>query len=80
MLRKLTLMVVLLLSASEITASAQSMTAQSLLNEGYTVAGVITSPAGPGVFLQKGNVLFACFVAEQPGSPTIATQYCKPVK
>jgi hypothetical protein len=30
--------------------------------------------------LQKGNVLLVCFVAEKPGSPTVATQYCKPVK
>jgi hypothetical protein len=50
------------------------------MNEGYTVAGVITSPAGPGVFLQKGHALLVCFVVEKPGSPTVTTQYCKPVK
>jgi hypothetical protein len=43
-------------------------------------AGVVTSPAGPGVFLQKGNALVVCFVAEKPGSAAVDTQYCKPVK
>ena len=80
MARNLVLMIGLLLSVSEITASARNRTVQSLMNEGYTVAGVITSPAGPGVFLQKGNVLLVRFVAEKPGSATLATQYCKPVK
>jgi hypothetical protein len=80
MARNLVLMIALLLSASEITASAQNMPVQSLMNEGDTVAGVMTSPAGPGVFLQKGNVLLVCFDAEKPGSATVATQYCKPVK
>jgi hypothetical protein len=80
MVHNLVLMIALLLSASGITASAQNITVQSLMNEGYTVAGVMTSPAGPGVFLQKGNALLVCFVAEKPASPTVATQYCKPVK
>jgi hypothetical protein len=80
MVRNLVLMIALLLSASGITVSAQNITVQSLMNEGYTVAGVMTSPAGPGVFLQKGNALLVCFVAEKPASPTVATQYCKPVK
>lgn len=80
MARKLVLMIAFLLSASPITASAQTMTVQSLMNEGYTIAGVITSPAGPGVFLQNGHALIVCFVAETPASPTVATQYCKPVK
>ena len=56
------------------------MSVQSLMGEGYTVAGVITSPAGPGVFLQKGSALVVCFVAEKPGSAAVDTQYCKPVK
>jgi len=56
------------------------MNVQSLMGDGYTVAGVVTSPAGPGVFLQKGNALVVCFVAEKPGSASVDTQYCKPVK
>ena len=48
---------------------------------GYTVAGVNTSVAGGGgVYLQKGNALVFCDVAETPYSPTVATKYCKPVK
>ncbi|HEX3505859.1 MAG TPA: hypothetical protein VHU22_20965 [Xanthobacteraceae bacterium] len=80
MARNLVLIIALLLFASQITASAQNMTVQSLMNEGYTVAGVITSPAGPGVFLQNGKALLVCFVAEKPESPAVTTQYCKPVK
>jgi len=80
MARKLVFTIALLLSASSFTASAQNVTLESLMNEGYTVAGVIPSPAGPGVFLQKSQSLVVCFVAETPSSPTVATQYCKPVK
>ena len=80
MLRNLVLLTGLSLSASAIAPSAQSTTVQSLLNEGYAVAGVIPSPAGPGVFLQKGTALVVCFVAETPDLPTVATRYCKPVK
>jgi hypothetical protein len=79
MMRKQVFILALMLSASH-TVSAQNMTVQSLLSEGYTVAGVISSPAGPGVFLQSGRALLVCFVAEEPGSSTVATRYCKPVK
>ena len=71
---------VLVLAATQTAVSAQTMNVQSLMGDGYTVAGVITSPAGPGVFLQKGNALVFCDVAETPYSPTVATKYCKPVK
>ena len=71
----------LTLSAAQTVASAETMTVQSLLDGGYTVAGVTTSrTGGAGVFLQKGNALVFCFAAETPTSPTVATQYCKPVK
>jgi hypothetical protein len=81
MTRNLMLMIAFLLSASQVTASAENMTVQSLLNDGYTVAGVITTKVGlPGVFLQNGHALVVCFVSETPDSATIATQYCKPVK
>jgi hypothetical protein len=80
MARNLVLILASLLSASQVTPAAQNMTVESLMNEGYTVAGAITSPAGPGVFLQKGHALLVCFVVEKPESPTVTTQYCKPVK
>ncbi len=69
-----------LLLAGQTAAMAQAATVQGLMNDGYTVAGVITSPAGPGVFLLKGTALMLCFVAEKPRTPAVETQYCKPVK
>ena len=69
----------MLLAAAQ-AVSAQGTTVQSFLQQGYTIVGVFPSSAGPGLFLQKGDSLFVCFVAEEQGSPTAATQYCKPVK
>jgi hypothetical protein len=84
MLRNFVLTIGLLLSTGPISAFAQNLqsliTVQSLINDGFAVAGVITSSVGPGVFLQKGNALLVCFIAEKPGSPTVETQYCKPVQ
>ena len=72
---------VLALNAAQTAVSAQTMNVQSLLGDGYTVAGVASPPAGgAGVFLQKGNALVFCFVTEKPGSAALDTQYCKPVK
>ena len=79
MARKLVLMIALLLSASVATASAEDMTVQSLLNQGYTVASTLSSPIGPGIFLQSGHTLVLCFVREKPDTPTLETFYCKPV-
>ena len=70
----------LVLTAMQTAVSAQTPNVHSLMDDGYTVAGVVTSPAGPGVFLQKGNALYVCFVAEKPSSASVDTQYCKPVK
>ena len=70
-----------MLLASGIAAWAQKMSVQSLLNDGYTIAGITTSQNGGGlVYLQKGSTLMLCFVAETPSSTTVHTQYCKPVK
>jgi hypothetical protein len=80
MRRNIAPLAVLVLTATQTAVSAQTMNVQALMGDGYTVAGVVTSPAGPGVFLHKGNVLVVCFVAEKPGSASIDTQYCKPVK
>ena len=69
------------LAAAQTAVSAQTENVQSLMADGYTIAGVTQPPSGgAGVFLQKGNVLVFCFVAETPDSPTVATKYCKPVK
>jgi len=80
MRRSIAPLALLVLAAAQPAVSAQPISVQSLMGEGYTVAGVITSPAGPGVFLQKGSALVVCFVAEKPGSAAVDTQYCKPVK
>ena len=72
---------VLVLAATQTAVSAQTMNVQSLMDDGYTVAAVTTSQSGgAGVFLQKGSALVYCYVIETPTSPTLATQYCKPVK
>ncbi len=55
-------------------------TVQSLLKQDFAIVGAITSPPGPGLFLQKKERLFVCFVAETPQSRTVATRYCKPVQ
>jgi hypothetical protein len=69
------------LAVMQTAVSAQTMTVQSLIDDGYTIVGVTAPPAGGGaVYLQKGKALVFCFVAEKPGSTALDTQYCKPVK
>jgi hypothetical protein len=81
MRRSIVPLAVALLGATQTAVSAQTMTVQSLMDNGYAVAGVTTPPTGgASIFLQKGNALVYCFAAETPNSPTVATQYCKPVK
>jgi hypothetical protein len=69
-----------LVSLAPTAFAAEAPTVESLLAAGYTVVGTIPSTAGPGIFLQKERDLIVCFVAETPTSPTVATQYCKPVR
>jgi lipoate-protein ligase A len=72
---------VLVGAALQTAVSAQTVNVQSLMGEGYTVAGVNTSvTGGGGVYLQKGKTLVYCYVTEKPGSESVDTQYCKPVK
>ena len=81
MRRNIAPMAALVLAATPTAVPAQTMNVQSLMNDGYTIAGVTSPPAGgAGVFLQKGNALVFCFVTEKPGSAALDTQYCKPVK
>ena len=69
------------MAATQTAVSAQTTTVQSLIDDGYTVAGVNTSVAGGGgVYLQKGKTLVYCYVTEKPGSASVDTQYCKPVR
>jgi hypothetical protein len=68
-----------LLTVGANAALAQAQTVASLLKDGFAVAGVIPSSAGPGLFLAKGDKLMFCVVAETPSSKDVATRYCKPV-
>lgn len=80
-MRTIALVAALALLVGQPAASAETMTVQSLLNDGYTIAGVATSAIGGAtIYLQKGNALMFCYATETPSSPTLATQYCKPVK
>ena len=80
-MRNIAPLAALALAATQTAVSAQTVSVQSLMTDGYTIAGVTQPPSGgAGVFLQKGNALVFCFVAETPDSPTVATKYCKPVK
>ena len=81
MRRNIVPLAVLVLAATKTAVPAQTMNVQSLMGDGYTVAGVASPPAGgAGLFLQKGNMLVFCFVTEKPGSASLDTQYCKAVK
>ena len=66
--------------ACSAAARADDVTVQSLLKQEFAVVGAITSSAGPGLFLQKKDQLFVCFVAETPSSAAVTTRYCKPVQ
>jgi hypothetical protein len=60
--------------------AAESVTVESLLAQDYVVVGAITSPIGPGLFLQEKQKLYLCFVSETPQSAAVTTRYCKPVQ
>jgi len=57
-----------------------AVTVRSLLAQDFTVVGAIPSNIGAGVFLQKKDRLFLCFVNETPRSTNVATKYCKAVE
>ncbi|HMK78535.1 MAG TPA: hypothetical protein VK438_02750 [Xanthobacteraceae bacterium] len=68
-----------LATAATAPALAQQVTVTSLMKDGFTLVSTIPSPAGPGLFLVKGERMFFCVVAETPTSIDVATRYCKPV-
>ena len=71
----------LALAVTQTAVAAETMTVQSLINDGYTISGYISSRSGgAGVFLLKDKALIMCAIAETPTSATVATVYCKPVK
>jgi len=80
MVRRITGCAAILVAFLGTVAAEELQSVQSFLKQEFAIVGVITSPAGPGLFLQKKDRLFVCFVAETPQSPTAATRYCKPVQ
>ena len=74
----LTLLAVAL--AAGVAQAQQNVTVQNLLAQDYVAVGSIASPIGPGVFLQKKDKMYLCFVVETPQSATVKTRYCKPVE
>jgi hypothetical protein len=59
--------------------SAEAVTVQSLISDGYTAGAAWMSPIGPAIFLQKADSLYLCFVTETSDNPVITTNYCKSV-
>ena len=68
------------ISAALATPAVAAETVQSLLGQDFVVVGTMASQIGPGLFLQRKDKLFLCFVAETEKSASVATRYCKPVQ
>ncbi len=64
------------------TAMAQeATTVQSLVKQDFAIVGTTApSAGGGGVYLQKKDQVFFCFVTETPTSKAVTTRYCKPVQ
>jgi hypothetical protein len=69
----------MLVAISAPATAEENVTVQSLLNQDFTVVSTITTHVGSGLFLQKKDQLFVCFVVETQQSLTLNTLYCKPV-
>ena len=63
------------LSAMGLPAQAADPTVESLLGQGYAAVAAITSPIGPGVFLEKGASLYLCFISVSYTHLTLPTIY-----
>jgi hypothetical protein len=76
---KLSTYAAIVVACSGSAQADETVTVQSLLKQDFAIVGAIASAAGPGLFLQKKDQLFVCFVSETPNSPAVTTRYCKPV-
>ena len=79
MRRNIAPLVVLVLAATQTAVSAQTTTVQSLMDDGYTVAGVNTSAAGGGAYTcRKATHLFIVMSLRSPArrrsQPNIASR------
>ena len=71
----------LLLASSYGLRAQPAASVQSLLSQEFVVVAAVASPnGGAGLFLQKKDQLFFCFVSETPSSAALTTNYCKPVR
>jgi hypothetical protein len=78
---RITAYVAVLLSLSGTVLAEEAMTVQSLIKQGFAIVGTMPGhTGGAGVFLQKKDQLFFCFVSETPSSRAVTTGYCKPVE
>ncbi len=52
-----------------------------LIKQGFAVVSTNdTHAGGAGVFLQKQDRVYVCYVTETPTSPALTPRYCKPVQ
>ena len=61
-------------------APAGGVTVTNLIADGFVVVSAFMTQIGPGLFLQKADRLFVCFVRETRDTPTLTTIYCKMVE
>ena len=74
------MLAVTLAGAGTRSAGAEEVTVKALTAEGFTVVSSFMTQIGPGLFLQKGEKLYLCFVTERRETQIITTNYCKPVE
>jgi hypothetical protein len=80
-LRRITAYVAVFVSLSGTVGAQEVATVQSLVKQGFAIVGTFAARAAEaGVFLQKNDQVFLCFVAETQRSQAAATSYCKPVR
>ena len=79
--RKIAACMAVFVSLSPTVAAEEVTTVQSLIKQGFAIVGT-TAPrdGGGGVYLQKKDQVFFCFITETPNSPAVTTRYCKPVQ
>jgi hypothetical protein len=79
--RRVTAYVAVFVSLSGTVVAEEVTTVQSLTKQGFAIVGATPVPGGGGgLYLQKKDEVFFCFVAETPSSQTVMTRYCKPVQ
>lgn len=79
--RRIAACVAVFVSLSGTVLAEEAATVQSLTKQGFAIVGTTPVPGGGGgLYLQKNDQVFFCFVAETPSSPAVTTRYCKPVQ